>query len=332
MKYWRPALAAAIATALIVLLVLVGDLKLSALFERLTGLGAWWILIIVASFIQIAISAEKWRIVLGALANNDDANIPRRFFVGTSAIAALSSQFLTVYAASIFVRSVAGRVYGLRIATSAGSSGFEQLFDVAVLFVFFVPTVVTLLLLEGILFWVGLAILSLAVAVIGLAFVTKWVRSRDGAVSGHKSGRFSLVASKLKLSMGRDKQRAVAEKSQVLFSLSVIRFVAMFFRAAVVAWAAGYIFDLKSLILAFTAAQASQLASLTPGNLGIFEWSWAGILAYLGNPFDAAIEFAILLRICSLVSIVLVTSIVGLLYLREFSALWQKQQNQEDLY
>lgn len=327
MKFWRPILAAVIAAVLIFLLVMVGDLDIAALFDRLKSLGAWWILIVAASFVQIALSAEKWRIVLRALGDSNARVIPRRFFFGTSAIAAVSAQFLTVYAASIVVRSVAGKLHGLKMSTSAGSSGFEQLFDVGVLAVFFVPTVVTLLLLEGLQFWVSLVLICLAAAALVIVLATKWMLSRIDEDADEVHGAARFIASKLKLSMSREKQNAVAEKAQILFSLSVIRYVSIFSRVAVVAWAAGYVFETRNLVLAFTAAQASQLASLTPGNLGISEWSWAGVLAYLGDPFDAAIEFAILLRICSFVSFALVASIVGLLYLREISSLLRRRQN-----
>ena len=330
MKYWRPTIATGIAAALIFFLILVGDLGVLSLFDRMKELGAWWILIIAASFVQIALSAEKWRIVLVAIGGENIKEIQRRFFIATTAIAAVSSQFLTVYAASIVVRSVAGHVHNLRTSTSAGSSGFEQLFDVAVLFVFFVPTVATLLLLEGLQFWVVLAVLSLAAAVVGITLVTKWMRHRKEYDVEEQSGAAHYVVSRLKLSVDREKQNAVASKAQLLFSLSVIRYVAMFTRAAVVAAAAGYVFDARNLILAFNAAQASQLASLTPGNIGISEWSWAGVLGYLGDPFNAAIEFAILLRVCTFVSLVIIMTIVVLLYLRQFSDAWRRRRYHQD--
>ena len=66
--------------------------------------------------------------------------------------------------------------------------------------------------------------------------------------------------------------------------------------------------------LGFTIVQSSQLIALTPGSLGITEWTWTGMLSLMGYPPATATAFSFALRILSYASILVVLAIAALLF------------------
>lgn len=299
-----------LAIALIWLLVAYAGLDIGSVWARLTGFGLWWVAIAVATGLQLGISAEKWLRALDAL--NDDPD--RHFSFGTgffyTSLAAVASQVLTVYAASIVVRSLATRFHHrLGLARGAASSGFEQFFDVAVLAVIAVPTIALLTFGLGTAAWLALTALAAFVLWHFLAQTPLLIEHLRRAVPGQRIGRMLADPSVDKLSEPR--------LARQFFALSLARYAVMFGRVAIICFAAGFMVDLSDLLTAFNAGQISQLVALTPGNIGLFEWSWSGALAYRGLPIALALEMAILIRVATFFCFVALTILSALWLLAE---------------
>lgn len=292
----------ALAIGLIWLIVAYAGLDLVSVQGRLLGLGAWWPLIGAASALQIGLSAEKWKRALDALDDDPSRRMPFGMCFFYTALAAVMSQIMTVYVAAIAVRALATRFHKkLGLVRGAASSGFEQLFDVAVLAVIALPTIIVLAFDMGAGVWLGLTALAALAGFALLGRTPAIVAFLRRVAPKGRIGRLLNDPSVDRLSSPR--------LAAQFFTLSSARFAVIFGRVAVIAAAAGLWVGLSDLLVAFGAGQLSQLAALTPGNIGLFEWSWVGVLSLRGHPVALALELAIVIRVATFVSFVALTAL-----------------------
>ncbi len=306
----RVILPLALAIGLIWLLVAYAGLDFGSVTLRLSGFGLWWCAIGIATALQLALSTEKWLRALHALSGDGT----RRMSFGTgffyTSLSAVMSQFLTVYAASIAVRSIATRFHHkIGLGRGAASSGFEQLFDVAVLAAIAAPTAALIAfdLGGGLWFALAAAIAALIFAFLGrlpaaiACFRRAWPKGRIGRLVADASVD-SLAAPRL---------------SRWFFLLSLARYAVIFGRVAIICFIAGFTVDFADLLAAFNAGQLSQIVALTPGSIGVFEWSWSGVLAFRDVPIALAVEMAIVIRLATFLCFVALTFLSAPLLLAE---------------
>ena len=321
MNWIRLAGAIAIALMLIGLLVWFGDLDLASFKDRLLLIGGWWPAIVALSAIQLGLSALKWRMVLAALEPDMARQHGFSFYVFFTSAAAVLSQFITAYAASILIRSIAIRAnHTMSLMRGAVSSGGEQVFDVMILCAMLAPTILCLALGGGVLEWFALVgvmlvvlVSSLSVAFKLLARAKQWQHGR-----GEWIGRLLSRGDQLVQEM-RGSGLLRGNLSTALTALSALRYLFMLLRALCIAVAAGYMIPTDDLIFGFSVAQASQLASITPGNLGVAEWSWTSFLTLRGTALETAIEFTLVLRVGAFLSLLPVLALSGLALSRHAS-------------
>ena len=289
-----------LAIGLIWLLIAQAGLDPGSVGARLSDLGAWWLPIGIATALQLGLSAEKWLRALDALSDELDCRISFGAGFFYTALAAVATQFLTVFAASVAVRSLAIRInHKLGLARGAASSGFEQLFDVAVIAIIVFPTAALIAFDLGAGTWIALTAIAVLAGVIILGHMPRLVQGLRQVLSGRRIGRVLADPSVDRLS--------APQLSRQFFFLSLARYAAIFGRVAIICFAAGFSVELSDLLAAFNAGQISQLAGVTPGNIGLFEWSWSGVLAYRDFPIAVALEMAIVTRLASFLSFVALT-------------------------
>ena len=99
-----------------------------------------------------------------------------------------------------------------------------------------------------------------------------------------------------------------------LYGLSIVRYFTMLMRVPLLAAVFALPLASSDIIPGFTIVQATQIAAITPGQLGIREWTWLGVLAFRGYDLQLAGRFAIDLRIIGMVAMALaaLTCIGGL--------------------
>ena len=274
-------------------------LDLQSLFERLVLAPHWLVLsFIVLTGIQISISAAKWRVVVNQLT---PGQAPKEFsfFLACSSASALLSQVLTTYVSSILVRGWAGRrFHNMPIARGAGSSVFEQFFDVVVLMAMAFGTLITWLVGGDWMAWIilsSIALLAGFLCTMRMNHIVPAVRRLHPTLA-----RNSLLQDDVGLAR-------ICSSSIVatLFGLSVLRYLVMLVRAPLIVLALSYSISALDAAQGFTIVQTTQLAAFTPGNLGLQEWGWSGVLAFLGYGFEEPLNFALALRIVGLVSMII---------------------------
>jgi uncharacterized membrane protein YbhN (UPF0104 family) len=252
--------------------------------------------------LQIALSAWKWRLVMRNLGSGGHGDPRFAFLYNCTALAAFLSQFLTVYLSSILVRGWAlRRNYELSARYAAMTSLFEQIFDVIALSVMVVPTL--LVWTFGLSFgaWWAATATAIAVGALSLYFMPFTLRA------GTKIGALGAPFQKLSGILTQNVASEVLTMPFMLrlYGLSILRYLTMLVRIPLLAAAFGVPIAMKDAIPGFTIVQATQIAALTPGQLGIREWTWSGVLAFRGYDLQLAAQFAIDLRIVSTLALVL---------------------------
>ena len=304
MIFLRSAAFLLLSLILVTCAVVWSGLDLRNLLQRLIETPHWLILcFVLLTGIQIAISAIKWRIVVDQLTPGQGPQ-EFSFFLACSSASALLSQLLTTYVSSIVVRGWAGRrFHNMPVTRGAGSSVFEQFFDVIVLMCMAVATLVTWLVGGGAMVWVFLTGLSILIGLLCSTQLNHFVpmlRNLHPKLAGHR-----MLQDDVGLARICSGPTVVA-----LFGLSVLRYLVMLVRAPLVVLALGYSISTLDAAQGFTIVQTTQLAAFTPGNLGLQEWGWSGVLAFLGYGFEKPLEFALALRVIGLSSMIVVAPLL----------------------
>lgn len=311
-RWIRLSLSLGLAALLLVLLVRSASIDGSRLWEvlRQPGAGALGV-ILLTSLAHIQLGAAKWRLALEKTSPVARREARSGFYFFYSALAAALAPLLTVHITSVLVREIATRHHHRVSVLGSATSVFEQLFDVYVLALFLVPTAVSVLGGVGPAAWIGTAAMTLIVGWGLLWAAMPRLHRRAGRLASWTQGRRWVrhipVATLAPL---LDRRIATG-----MFVLAGLRYIAMLVRATVIAAAAGFAIPVFDVTRAFTAVQASQVVSATPGNLGVAEWTWSGALVFLGHEFSTGGYLALSVRVLSYASMVAVLLLAAIPFL-----------------
>jgi hypothetical protein len=199
---------------------------------------------------------------------------------------------------------VARYAAGTPVLEGALASAVEQAFDVLAFSLLLLPTLAVSALVfagfgAGFGTWAIVAALTLGAAflLLGLGSVRRLTRTLG--LGRYTAGAFDAIA-------GID-----APLQRRLLWLSLLRYGAILARVLIVAEVADFAIPLVHLVYAHTVVQAAQLASVTPGNLGLSEWTWLGALGFLGHDVAVVVIFSLTLRVVSVVSYALVSGLAA---------------------
>lgn len=269
-------------------------------------------LVAVLTGFQIALSAFKWRLVLSHISPEMTKKETFGFFYFVSVASAFLSHLMTSYLSAIVVRSwAAKRAHSLPLGKGASTSLFEQLFDVAVILAALAPTVLVYIVGGSFVLWAALTSASL---ILGLSVFLILGRISQNLPAGDAHG--SIVARVFAAFAGAQNAGLFRAATVVqLYSISVLRYLLILVRAPLTAVTLFTGIGIVATTQGFTVVQSMQLASLTPGNLGIQEWSWTGVLSLTGVSVETAAAFAIAYRLVTFTAMSLVAILSGGAYL-----------------
>lgn len=312
-----------LAAALLVALVVFADVslgELSAALGRATGLHVP--IILVGTMGHMVCSALKWRLVMKRLEPEATRVLGFSFFFFYSCLAASLAQFVPLYISSVAVRGIAARLHSrVSFLRGAMSSGYEQMLDVYVLVLLVLPTVAVLLVGGGPVAWGILAAGSVCVGG-GILSLSSRATHPDSPTARAFARLSTSHLRPLRSMLRRARSFGLFDARLLLqlYGLALVRYVSMFVRVAVIAAGLFALPVVPDALYGFTLVQAMQIASLTPGNLGIAEWGWVGSLTAFGHPLDMAAVFAITLRLLAFVSILVMLAVAGVAFgLRGFA-------------
>jgi uncharacterized membrane protein YbhN (UPF0104 family) len=315
---WALGIAVAlVGAAMLVVLFEWSGIRLADLVARLSRSPLWLLpALMLLSASQVLLSAVKWREVLAAYAP-DRERPDFRFCVFHSTLANLLSQVVSTYLSSTLVRGVATRRHrAFPVGRGVVSSAYEQLFDVVLMVVFALATVAAWLLHGGVGVWIGLTALGLGASCIAMLVARRLLAAVD---KRRFPGFLERWRERAKSQLPPDIfDQTIAGK---LLALSVARYAVIAVRAGLIGVAMGFAILPIDITQSFTLVFATQFASLTPGNLGLQEWSWSALLVLRHTPVSVAAEFAVTYRILTFVSTNLAMILLGL-------ATWNNSERQ----
>ena len=112
------------------------------------------------------------------------------------------------------------------------------------------------------------------------------------------------------LALGLMTRRLVFE----LFVLSVLRYFVIMVQILLISKFAGFSFASADLVATFPLVQITQIAAITPGGLGVTEWTWVGLLAFFEYDLTEAGNFALTSRILIFGVVVFATVLSGVVF------------------
>ncbi|MEM7059581.1 MAG: hypothetical protein AAF557_18510 [Pseudomonadota bacterium] len=230
---------------------------------------------VLLSFGMLLLSAIKWRLVMQNLsASSVPVPTNKASFLYTCFGAALGL-VLMPHVAKPAGRAIGARLHGAQpIVKTVAASAFEQLFDLAVIAAFAC---------------IGVALLAPAVTpvVVGL-FVMGII------VALYLSKRPHLLPKKFHIS---ELMTLVRDPIGLrLVSISLMMYVMTALRTGVIAIPMGISLLPLDFLGSFSIVQLSRLIAITPMELGIVDWTWAGVLSLFELPLSLAAGFVLVNR------------------------------------
>lgn len=284
--------------------------SIEQIFDKLQHLNLIFVACVVLStFIHLWLSAYKWRLITEKLTKNNDRS--PNFYLSYMILANLTIQFVPQHIGMAFVQSLAVKLHKIgSLSKGVFSVVYDQLLNILI------PII---LLPASALFILGKISLSLAIFLyLGILLLAHYVITQ-----WHKPLIIFIVKRywQSKKILSKNKSSVVAENNIEdipilstrftirLFWISVLRHINWTLRSFFVVLAGNFAIKFWSILFTINIVQSAMLVSITPANLGFMEWSWIGSLGLLGVPAVETGNFAILQRIITLASIVLIALI-----------------------
>jgi uncharacterized protein (TIRG00374 family) len=302
------------------LLVRQTDFSVRQAIHTLTGIEPWLLVAIgLSSTVQMLVSAAKWRMVSHKLLPLSSAQAGPAFFFFYTSVGGALSQVLPIHVSCLAARAAAVKLHhGESGKRGAVSSAYEQAFDLLVPALLVPASILTIPRMTAFSFWLSCSALTLSLA--ALAFGLRGSRIMGGL-------QYWLEAFAAHVRMLGGISRLIASAHQLglfdnglllrMFVLSIGRYAAHVARAILIAWAVGIEVHPTDIIVIIPLIQLALLVALTPGSLGIAEWSWVGLLSLMGVSLESAGLFAITHKLLIFTTLCATCGVAGLLYAAE---------------
>lgn len=270
-------------------------------------------LFIIAVAANLFLSGERWLVIARAAAQPAERLLRRRYLFLCTAIGGLFGQVMPFQASMAMARGL-----GLRLqrrsgfAKGAAHTIYEYVFDIFFLLSLAVPgylVVTGALEAEWALYALSAAILL--AAVIGALLLDLMYRTGGRFVSREHASRLPPWIAEL---FATWVPRLRPGQIHLLSLLSLLRFAASV--ASVLVLASALQFDVRAwqVMISLPLAQLTVLIPITPGGLGVLEWTWASSMHMMGVSFTQAAAFVLVLRVFSILALIAITAVAAVIY------------------
>ncbi len=275
--------------------------------DKLQHLNLFFVsLVTVSTFIHLWLSAYKWRIITQKLSKNNQQS--QNFYLGYTILATLAIQFLPQHIGQPFVQGLAIKMHKLTsLSRGLFSVIYDQLLNIIVP-ILLLPPVLLYMLKKISLSWAIFITLGI---LLGIHYaVARWNKPLILFLGKSYCKLKQLIARKQQFAnreQGIEDIPVLSTRFTLrLFWLSTFRHLNWILRSFFVVSAGGFAIKFWSIFFTTTLVQSAMLLSFTPANLGFMELGWIGGLGLLGVPAGEAGNFALLLRILGLGSVILI--------------------------
>ncbi len=301
-----------LAAVLIVGLVHFADLPMERFRGLVNQLNAGALVLVVATTLaHMFIGGWKWQLVTRWYQRDLDRGLGIHFYTLTTCYGSLLGHFLPMHLTVMAARSFALRMQAkASIGAGAATSLVEQVFDLVV-------PVLLLLPAAALIFGVAdLTVTAVAAALLLVGFaallgasgpsVVLWLVGLIGTVKGW----FGMPSDRQDDALlGRRKARRLLLS---LYGLSLVRFANLVLLSVAIAWALGLPISGQQIFVAMPIVQLSFAVPITPGSLGVAEWTWSTALVLQGVGPTVAGEYALASRLLIIAAVVVSLAILCL--------------------
>ncbi len=303
----RIATLALVALVLLYVLCTSANLGWFAVAHSFDHVAGWALAAIVALLgANLALATMKWLFVMRAMEPDHKSHPPFADAMLATTFGALLGQAMPFQVGVALSRSMAGKLgVGWSPSANLGTTVYEQAFDAVVVGAAGVVAIPGYFLHLKPASWAALIVLSggLVVAVsLVLPFLLGVFADLLRRVPlGH---RFDGLAARMHCAVGR--AATLSRRALVILALlSVLRYATNLFLILVLLSALDLLHYAAPTAAAFPLIQVVAFVPITPGNLGVVEWSWSAALVSAGASFGAAATFALTTRVASFVALLI---------------------------
>jgi uncharacterized membrane protein YbhN (UPF0104 family) len=249
--------------------------------------------------VATAIAGGKWREVVARLAANDSSRLPPQAYFALSAIGSGLGQFIPAQISTGLSRAVGARAYGGKIISHGfGATLYEQVFDQIAVAPFAAATVLVLALGWDASAWIVAAGFLLFIVFAAAKTLPALLR-RVVAWSAH----FAILA------RAAEAAWIAPDLTCKLLGWSLLRLVLLTAVWAISADALSIAVPVWHIAAAFSAAMIALALAVTPGGIGVGEWTVSAVLVMFGHPLEDAARIAIVCRVLVVVASLVWTSV-----------------------
>jgi uncharacterized membrane protein YbhN (UPF0104 family) len=268
--------------------------------------------IVASTGLFVVLSSLKWRLVMSHVSAADSDMPNTSFSLYVTALGGALALVIPPHAAMVLSRSLGTKAHGNGSAIVSGAaSAYEQLFDAIPLATMALTALGAIILKASLAGWLAIAAALNAAALVAVVLLFR--------------GRFWSLARFMPLP--RRSRASVLQKLDwfttpaaetllgpsfvsTLFAISLARYGVIFLRTWIVMNAVALPISGFQFAKAYGLARLSTLLSVTPGELGINEWTWTGVLSWMGCRPEDAVRFGLTNRLCNMASLMIVFGLI----------------------
>lgn len=239
------------------------------------------------------LAGEKWRLITVRLHQDDGRSMPRLLYFAFTSIGVALGQILPAQLTVVLSRSIGAHLYGGRgLRRGAFATLFDYFFDLLIAVFFVLSSVLVLVTGGGAGTW---ALYALAIAIAGFLLYGAAARLAVGvarSLGSRGCGRFHGFCTTIALS-----PLLAPNFGRRLLAISAVRFAVLVLIGAVSANAVALDVPVWRLAASLPFAVIANALAITPGGLGINEWTVSSALFALGTPFQTSAQWAVINRV-----------------------------------
>lgn len=299
-----------IGATLIALLLRIGKIDVRLTLHQMENINrSAFARLVFLNILLVFISTAKWRSVDAALRIASD-KVPSgaAAFVFTS-IGMAAGVVLPVQSGMAVARTLGTYFYGRPFKRGAGGTLFEQSFDVLVVCFLAAASGITRYWHGGAKMWTVSAVLMIALMLVIVEPCTRLLRWAAGYAAVRLAARPRLGAELGRLSELEKRGLLNAGLARRLVALSTLRFGVVVLMARETAVAIGAPIALWHLAAVIPFVIFATAIAITPGGIGITEFTYVGALTSFAIPLSTAAQWALANRVLTIAASLIVAAI-----------------------
>ncbi|MGB6130775.1 MAG: lysylphosphatidylglycerol synthase transmembrane domain-containing protein [Acidobacteriaceae bacterium] len=284
---------------LVFFLVRLGHIDFEALLHQVRSVSLMAFLSLVALTSALSwISTVKWRSIDACLRRSMDSSPSRTEAFMVSATGMALGTILPVQFGMTAARTLGTQMHGRALTRGTAATLFEQSFDFLAALLISAATELTLVCKETFLFWLAASLIAVGLGIAVAGPVCMWL-GRTSAPFQPPARSSSGLTARLIRGLAELQRSGLlsARLARRLLLLSTLRFAILALVAIQTASAIGAHIPSWHLAAALPFVTVACAIAITPGSLGINEFSFAVVLHLFGTPLGVAAAWAIANRL-----------------------------------